>query len=69
MHTYTHTGKGTHFLTEHTANVLAILRKHLVHHEFDDAAATMETVATVADLVIEVTRKVKYCICIHIHGL
>ncbi len=60
MHTHTHMHTGNSiYLTEHTSHVLAILRKHLLHHEFDDAAVTMETLSISADRVLEITRKVK----------
>ena len=56
-HTHTHTGRAS-LVSQHVARTLEILRNQLLHHQFQQAAATMETVAMVMDHVPEIVRKV-----------
>ena len=56
-HTHTRTGRAS-LISQHVARTLEILRNQLLHHQFQQAAATMETVAMVMDHVPEIVRKV-----------
>ena len=56
--THTHTGRAS-LISQHVARTLEILRNQLLHHQFQQAAATMETVAMVMDHVPEIVRKVE----------